>query len=94
MSCPDYLEPRIAEMLDHDMELITSKRYWAVVLGLKPTQDGDMWCLLWGDNLQTGVAAFGKTPYEAILAFEKAMYAAATMQTRKKVENEKQTITE
>lgn len=34
--------------------------------------DGDMWCALYGDNLQEGVAGFGKTPQEACAAFDKA----------------------
>ena len=33
--------------------------------------DGDMWCWLHGDNLQDGVAGFGKTPYLAALDFNK-----------------------
>lgn len=36
--------------------------------------DGDQWCALYGDNLQEGVAGFGKTPVEAYLAFDKAWY--------------------
>ena len=34
--------------------------------------DGDMWCALLGDNLQEGVAGFGKTPAEAMTAFDAA----------------------
>lgn len=36
------------------------------------TQDGSMWCALFGDNLQEGVAGFGETPAEAMLAFDRA----------------------
>lgn len=32
--------------------------------------DGDCWCALFGDNLQTGVAAFGTTPQEAMWNFD------------------------
>lgn len=32
--------------------------------------DGDMWCALLGENLQEGVAGFGKTPAEAMTAFD------------------------
>jgi hypothetical protein len=32
--------------------------------------DGDMWCALLGDNLQIGVAGFGKTPAEAMTNFD------------------------
>lgn len=33
--------------------------------------DGNMWCALYGDDLQNGVAGFGKTPYEACADFDK-----------------------
>ena len=35
------------------------------------TVDGDMWCALYGDNLQDGVAGFGKSPAEAMADFDK-----------------------
>ena len=33
--------------------------------------DGDMWCALYGDNLQDGVAGFGKSPDLAYWDFDK-----------------------
>ena len=36
--------------------------------------DGDQWCALYGENLQEGVAGFGKTPADAVTAFNKAWY--------------------
>jgi len=40
----------------------------------KPTlgREGDHWCALFGENLHDGVAGFGKTPAEAMYAFDKA----------------------
>lgn len=40
----------------------------------KPTlsKDGDMWCALFGDNLQVGIAGFGETPAKAMYAFDTA----------------------
>jgi hypothetical protein len=32
--------------------------------------DGNMWCALLGDDLQVGVAGFGKTPAEAMTNFD------------------------
>lgn len=32
--------------------------------------DGDMWCALYGDNLQDGVAGFGKSPGAAMMSFD------------------------
>lgn len=37
-------------------------------------RDGDHWCALLGENLQTGVAAFGKSPAEAMWEFDKAWH--------------------
>src|SRR3990167_11258917 len=39
------------------------------------SKDGDKWCALFGINLQEGVAGFGMTPAEAMLAFDKSWYA-------------------
>lgn len=38
--------------------------------------DGDMWCALYGDNLQEGVAGFGVTPATACKAFDDAWHNA------------------
>jgi len=40
-------------------------------LGLKPFTDGDMYCFLWGDDLQNGIAGFGETVDLAVLDFNK-----------------------
>jgi hypothetical protein len=37
--------------------------------------DGNMWCALYGDNLQDGVAGFGKSPDEAMGDFDKNWHA-------------------
>jgi hypothetical protein len=34
--------------------------------------DGDQWCVLYGENLQSGVAGFGPSPDEAMRAFDSA----------------------
>lgn len=36
------------------------------------SMDGDQWCALYGENLQDGVAGFGKSPALAMSAFDKA----------------------
>ena len=36
------------------------------------TQDGDAWCMLYGVDLQSGLAGFGDTPAQAAKAFDKA----------------------
>lgn len=43
---------------------------------LKPRlfQDGNQWCVLFGENLQSGIAGFGNTPHLAILDWNKAWH--------------------
>jgi len=46
----------------------------------KPTigADGDMWCVLLGDDLVNGIAGFGKTVAEAMIEFDQAFYKQNT----------------
>lgn len=46
---------------------------FTLVATLKPRIfiDGNQWCVLWGENLQDGVAGFGDTPRLAVYAFNK-----------------------
>ncbi|MEM9448677.1 MAG: hypothetical protein AAGA75_09090 [Cyanobacteria bacterium P01_E01_bin.6] len=37
-----------------------------VEVPIKVYPDGMMWCALWGENLQSGVAGFGRSPNEAL----------------------------
>ena len=37
------------------------------------TRDGDQWCALVGDDLQTGVAGFGDTQGDALRALAQAI---------------------
>jgi hypothetical protein len=43
-------------------------------LGAKLSLDGDQYCWLLGENLQEGIAGFGNTPYEAMIAFNDVFY--------------------
>ena len=36
------------------------------------SRDGDQWCALFGDDLQSGVCGFGSTPAEAMQDFNRA----------------------
>ena len=40
--------------------------------------DGNSWCALYGDNLQTGVAGFGDSPNKAMLEFDKEWATSIT----------------
>ncbi len=43
----------------------------------KLSQDGNMWCALLGDDLQVGLAGFGKTPDLAMSDFDQNWYKVA-----------------
>jgi hypothetical protein len=77
MELPEHLHARANELLTMEQEGADRRRDWVVVLGLKPTLDGNMWCFLWGDDLQSGVAGFGDTVYAAMMDFDRAMYRNA-----------------
>ena len=40
--------------------------------------DGSMWCVLYGADLQSGVAGFGETPDDAMRAFDEAWLTQRT----------------
>lgn len=66
------------EVQEHDIltsTLIESQAMNLVAL-LKPkfTKDGNIYCFLYGDNLQEGIAGFGETPYAAALNFNHNWY--------------------
>ena len=56
-----------------EMNRLIQMEEYALFEQLKPSlsKDGDHWCVLYGDNLQVGIAGFGKTPYLAILDWNK-----------------------
>lgn len=43
----------------------------SVLMRPKIFPDGDQWCALYGDDLQNGVAGFGKSPSLAMYDFDK-----------------------
>ena len=40
--------------------------------------DGNQWCALYGEDLQSGICGFGDTPEKAALAFDKAWAGKCT----------------
>ncbi len=69
------------EHLDHatsDVKYQTSieSQELNIVSILKPSikKYGNQWCVLYGDNLQEGIAGFGDTPHEAVLDFNDQWY--------------------
>jgi len=65
----DYIE-RLAE------GIIVERDEYNLVSLLKPSIsiDGNQWCVLYGENLQEGIAGFGVTAYAAVLDFNKAWH--------------------
>ena len=59
------------DALQHNekMHLLIKQDEYNLFVMIKPKlyMDGDQWCCLYGDNLQTGIAGYGDTPYLAIL---------------------------
>jgi hypothetical protein len=51
-------------------------------LGLTPLRDGNMWCFLWGGNLQDGIAGFGETVSAAMHDFNKNFYNEKAIKTQ------------
>lgn len=47
----------------------------SITLRLVPVKDGDQWCVLYGENLQEGIAGFGDSPDKAMRAFDTAWYS-------------------
>ena len=45
---------------------------------LKPSlqKDGNQWCVLYGEDLQVGIAGFGNSPHLAIMDFNAQWYKA------------------
>ena len=39
--------------------------------------DGDKWCVLYGENIQEGISAFGDNPMNAVYKFNVAFYTPA-----------------
>jgi hypothetical protein len=52
---------------------IEEERMITLIGTLKPklSKDGNMWCFLYGENSQEGIAGFGETPHEAMVDFDK-----------------------
>lgn len=73
-------QERPAQMTYASEEAVRNAQWNAAVESQRPsvlyrpslTADGSMWCALYGDDLASGIAGFGKTPTEAMYEFDKA----------------------
>jgi hypothetical protein len=53
-----------------------------VVYKVRVFPDGDMWCALYGGNIQEGVCGFGVTPAKACYDFDKNWTSQGAQQPR------------
>lgn len=60
-----------AAMQDAIWEVAASMQRPSVLFRPAISMDGNMWCALYGDNLQDGVAGFGASVAEAMADFDK-----------------------
>lgn len=61
-------------VLNAQMNTETMRQLPHVLMRPRVYPDGNMWCALYGENLQEGVAGFGRTPAEATDDFNKNWY--------------------
>jgi hypothetical protein len=63
------------EVIEHQerLNLIMQQQEYNLFSMLKPKLyvDGNEWCCLLGDDIQSGICGFGDTPYKAIHDFNK-----------------------
>lgn len=52
-------------------EILETHAMWECIsaVGAKLSKDGNMYCFLWGDNIQEGVCGFGETIFKAAWDF-------------------------
>lgn len=65
------------------LNLIFEQEEYNLFAMLKPkvSLDGNQFCVLYGDNIQEGIAGFGDTIYKAILDFNKQFHLTAPQRT-------------
>lgn len=57
---------------NHNRAIESEEFNLVAMLKPKVSIDGNKWCVLYGDNLQDGVAGFGDSPILAVYSFYKA----------------------
>lgn len=71
----------IDKYLDSDTMCMNREYNTALLLenvGITPFKDGNQWCILVGDDLQSGICGFGETIYSALVDFLKAVQCFST----------------
>ena len=69
-----YLDPNMQGtyvIVDMVKDNLINESYYNLISSLKPefSKDGNQFCYLYGNDLQSGIAGFGSTVYEAMVNF-------------------------
>lgn len=67
----DRIEDTLQRMEDIALNTLIESRDAHKIFVPKVYLDGNMWCALYGENLQEGIAGFGDTPMKAIMAYDR-----------------------
>jgi len=80
-SCVDTTYAQIQHQ--QSMDSLVMETEYKLFQMLKPSiqRDGNQWCVLYGENLQEGIAGFGDSPYLAVLDFNKAWNTSLSKST-------------
>jgi hypothetical protein len=68
---PGYIEKLMHDTAVCENDAAYAKYRPSYLFRPKLSLDGNKWCALYGENLQDGVAGFGKSPKEAYANFDK-----------------------
>lgn len=63
-----------AQQIEHSRTVESAEMNLFSMLRPRIFMDGDQWCVLYGENLQDGVAGFGSSPMLAVYDFNKAWH--------------------
>ena len=74
--CEQSLTAYDYEAADVKSQTAQERRDFNIFAMLKPSiqKDGNQWCVLYGEDLQVGIAGFGDSPHLAILDFNAQWY--------------------
>lgn len=66
------LSKKMQEEMKIGLEFLEIGQQYQRFAMLRPKiyKDGNKWCVLYGENIQDGVAGFGRTPHEAAMDWE------------------------
>ena len=70
-----FLHSEAMRKYEEDCDMREIKTSPHMLYPVKVTQDGNMYCCLYGENLQEGIAGFGKSPKEACDDFDRIWMA-------------------